>query len=234
MVVSHIGNWELFAPDQSRRLSCKAGAIYQRLGNRLPRRGCAAQTARGSAWSYSSGRKDSARLRSSFATAGRCGVLVDQHAGDAGLWCPFFGRLASTSTLAATLALAHRQRRSCRPPFTPTGVGPLAGRVPSPDRAARARRRAAHRADQRRARTTDATCSRPTGSGCTIDGKRRSRNSCSRPTSAACVCSERTARLSAAVSHASFATSNWLGDAVMSVPAVRAIKRGRPDAHSPS
>src|SRR5262249_49523115 len=25
--------------------------------------------------------------------------------------------------------------------------------------------------------------------------------------------------------------SNWLGDAVMSVPAVRAIKRGRPDAH---
>jgi lipopolysaccharide heptosyltransferase II len=26
-------------------------------------------------------------------------------------------------------------------------------------------------------------------------------------------------------------SSNWLGDAVMSVPAVRAIKRGRPDAH---
>src|SRR5205085_4196511 len=25
--------------------------------------------------------------------------------------------------------------------------------------------------------------------------------------------------------------SNWLGDAIMSVPAVRAIKRGRPDAH---
>src|SRR6185437_11076657 len=26
-------------------------------------------------------------------------------------------------------------------------------------------------------------------------------------------------------------SSNWLGDAVMSVPAVRAIKKGRPDAH---
>src|SRR5262249_56725302 len=26
-------------------------------------------------------------------------------------------------------------------------------------------------------------------------------------------------------------SSNWLGDAVMSVPAVRAIKNGRPDAH---
>ena len=36
---------------------------------------------------------------------GGVGVLVDQHAGDAGLWCPFFRRLASTSTLPATLAL---------------------------------------------------------------------------------------------------------------------------------
>jgi hypothetical protein len=26
-------------------------------------------------------------------------------------------------------------------------------------------------------------------------------------------------------------SSNWLGDAVMSMPAVKAIKRGRPDAH---
>ena len=32
------------------------------------------------------------------------GVLVDQHAGDSGVWTPFFGRLASTSTLAALLA----------------------------------------------------------------------------------------------------------------------------------
>src|SRR3954464_11667519 len=36
---------------------------------------------------------------------GTVGVLVDQHAGDAGVWVPFFGRLASTSSLAAMLAL---------------------------------------------------------------------------------------------------------------------------------
>jgi ADP-heptose:LPS heptosyltransferase len=36
---------------------------------------------------------------------GIVGVLVDQHAGDGGMWTPFFGRLASTSTLAATLAM---------------------------------------------------------------------------------------------------------------------------------
>jgi lipopolysaccharide heptosyltransferase II len=32
-------------------------------------------------------------------------VLVDQHAGDSGVWCPLFGRLASTTTLGALLTL---------------------------------------------------------------------------------------------------------------------------------
>ena len=36
---------------------------------------------------------------------GAVGVLVDQHAGDKGIWCPFFGRLASTTNLAALMAL---------------------------------------------------------------------------------------------------------------------------------
>jgi lipopolysaccharide heptosyltransferase II len=40
-----------------------------------------------------------------FIKEGGClGVLVDQHAGDHGVWCPFFGRLASTTPLAALLA----------------------------------------------------------------------------------------------------------------------------------
>ena len=37
--------------------------------------------------------------------AGLVSVLVDQHAGDGGIWMPLFGRLASTSPLAAMLAL---------------------------------------------------------------------------------------------------------------------------------
>ncbi len=39
---------------------------------------------------------------------GCLGVLVDQHAGDHGIWCPFFGRLASTTPVAAMMA--HRSR----------------------------------------------------------------------------------------------------------------------------
>ncbi|MBB5034654.1 lipopolysaccharide heptosyltransferase II [Prosthecobacter vanneervenii] len=36
---------------------------------------------------------------------GQVGVLVDQHAGDHGIWCPFFDRLASTTTIAALMAI---------------------------------------------------------------------------------------------------------------------------------
>src|SRR5207237_805039 len=35
---------------------------------------------------------------------GGIGILMDQHAGDGGLWTPFFGRLASTTPLPALLA----------------------------------------------------------------------------------------------------------------------------------
>src|SRR5207237_1748157 len=35
---------------------------------------------------------------------GAIGILSDQHAGDHGVWVPFFGRLASTSPLPALLA----------------------------------------------------------------------------------------------------------------------------------
>ena len=37
--------------------------------------------------------------------AGQIGVLVDQHAGDHGLWCPFFGRLSSSTPIAALMAI---------------------------------------------------------------------------------------------------------------------------------
>lgn len=104
MVISHIGNWEMFAQLSPFVFRCKVGTIFQALGN---------------PYIDAEVRRDRARLglelferKEGFVKAcqfmregGAVGVLVDQHAGDAGLWCPFFGRLASTSTLAATLAL---------------------------------------------------------------------------------------------------------------------------------
>jgi heptosyltransferase II len=44
------------------------------------------------------------------------GVLVDQHAGDVGVWCPFFDRLASTTSLPALMAIR------CKAPLIPLAV----------------------------------------------------------------------------------------------------------------
>ncbi|HRJ08260.1 MAG TPA: lipopolysaccharide heptosyltransferase II [Prosthecobacter sp.] len=48
--------------------------------------------------------------------SGCLGVLVDQHAGNQGLWCPFFNRLASTTPVAALMA------QRCRGLMMPVGI----------------------------------------------------------------------------------------------------------------
>jgi lipopolysaccharide heptosyltransferase II len=49
---------------------------------------------------------------------GGLGILVDQHSGASGVWCPFFGRLASTTNLPALLALRTGS------PIVPVGIYP--------------------------------------------------------------------------------------------------------------
>ena len=55
-------------------------------------------------------------LRHLRESQGTLGVLVDQHAGDKGVWCPFFDRLASTTSLPALMAMR------CGTPLLPLGV----------------------------------------------------------------------------------------------------------------
>lgn len=105
-MVSHLGAWELFA-----QLGCilpeySVGAMYQPLRNRYIdahiRKLRAAEQVR-----LFDRRSELMSATAFLREIGSVlGVLVDQHAGDAGLWTPFFGRLTSTSTLAATLS-AH-------------------------------------------------------------------------------------------------------------------------------
>ena len=104
MVISHLGNWELFAQLSPIVFGCKVGTIFQALGN--PHIDAEVRRDRARLGLELFERKEGFTKACQFIrTGGAVGVLVDQHAGDAGLWCPFFGRLASTSTLAATLAL---------------------------------------------------------------------------------------------------------------------------------
>lgn len=103
MVISHIGNWELFAQLGHHAPGSKFGTIYQSLRNPHVDRHVKKTRARFGVVPFD--RKDGFNAPIRFLReGGLVGVLVDQHAGDSGVWAPLFGRLASTSPLAATLA----------------------------------------------------------------------------------------------------------------------------------
>ncbi len=229
MVINHIGSWEMFAQLSPIVFGCPVGTIFQALSNRHI---------------DTEVRRDRARLglqlferKEGFIQAcqfmregGAVGVLVDQHAGDAGQWCPFFGRLASTSTLAATLALrtgawlvpaavyadgVARWRCSILPQMKP--LGQTAEQITVRINQILERQICAQPEDwfwvhnrwkTPRPKFLLSTYKR----GVTLPpGAEPPRN--------------------LQPFRILIRGSNWLGDAIMSVPAVRAIKRGRWDAH---
>jgi lipopolysaccharide heptosyltransferase II len=104
LAINHIGNWELYAQLVFKMPGVKFGTVYQALHNKFiddlvngDRRRLGVQT-----FDRKQGFQSAIAL---LREPGILGVLVDQHAGDGGVWTPFFGRLCSTSPLAATLAL---------------------------------------------------------------------------------------------------------------------------------
>ncbi|MEX1117627.1 MAG: lipopolysaccharide heptosyltransferase II [Terrimicrobiaceae bacterium] len=104
LAINHIGNWELYAQLVFQVPEARFGTVYQALRNPLvdelinrDRRRLGVLT-----FDRKKGFNDAIAL---IREPGVLGVLVDQNAGDGGMWMPFFGRLSSTSTLAAKLAL---------------------------------------------------------------------------------------------------------------------------------
>jgi lipopolysaccharide heptosyltransferase II len=161
-------------------------------------------------------------------SGGGVGVLSDQHAGDHGLWTPFFGRLASTSPLPALLAKRTRAAIIAAGVYT---IGPARWRMVFTERF-----------DQ------------PGGSVAELTSRINEiieqqirvapedwfwvHNRWKTPEPNFLLARyKRGVYLPPGISahdlksfRILIRSSNWLGDAVMSVPAVRAIKNGRPDA----
>jgi len=227
-IVAHLGNWELWAQLFPAVFPCKSGSIFQALSNR---------------YIDAEVRRDRARLglvlfekKEGFIEAcrfmragGAVGVLADQHAGDIGQWSPFFGRLASTTTLPAMLAL--RTGAWIVPAATYT-VGIARWRAVFSPRI----EPLGETAEQITVRINQA-----------IERMIREQpeswfwvhNRWKTPKPNFLLATyKRGVTLAAGEGPQSLQPfrilirgSNWLGDAVMSVPAVRAIKRGRIDAH---
>lgn len=156
-------------------------------------------------------------------------VLIDQHAGDAGIWTPLFRRLASTSVLAGTLASrtkaplvsvaihttgTARWRCQIEPPVEPgeQGVPELTWQL--------------NRTLEKQIEGSPADWfwlhnrwKTPHPKFLGGRGKRGHYLPPERPVGALLPF------------RVVVRSSNWLGDAVMSVPAVVAAKRSRPDLH---
>lgn len=228
LVISHFGNWELFAQICQFLPGYEWSTVYQPLGNRLieahVRR---TRMARG-VQLFS--RKNGFNAPTAFLRAGGAvGVLVDQHAGDGGVWTPFFGRLASTSNLAALLALR-----------TDAALVPIAIQTAAPGRwtvvvSPPVPKVTGEEADALTARLN-----------LVLEGQIRAspadwfwvHNRWKTPRPKFLLTTYRRGiTLPVRVSASDLKpfrilvrSTNWLGDAVMTIPAVQAIARGRPDA----
>jgi heptosyltransferase II len=104
MLISHIGNWELYSHLGERFPEYRFGALYQGLANPFIDRYLRAARMRSGLTLFDRRNQllSSARF---LREGGVLGVLIDQGAGYAGLWTPLFRRLTSSSTLAAILSL---------------------------------------------------------------------------------------------------------------------------------
>ncbi len=228
LVLSHIGSWELAAQLVPHYLPYRIGSPYQSLRNRFIDRDVSRRRARTGAelFDRSEGFSKAIEL---LRSGGLLGVFADQHAGDHGLWTPLFGRLASTSALPGLLAKR-------------TGATVMAAAVHTIG-PARWRMVFTSRLDS----PGDSVNSITWKANATIEQQVRRA-----PEDWLWVHNRwKTPQPNFLLTHYKrgiylppeipaknlkpfrifIRAANWLGDSVISVPAVRAMKAGRPDAH---
>jgi heptosyltransferase II len=225
LLISHIGSWEFCTRLSHFSREQRTATIYQRIRNpHIDRHVREARSRFGvEVFERSDGFGKAIEL---LRSGGAIGILIDQHAGDGGLWTPFFGRLASTTPLPALLArrthakligfAVHtdgfaRWRAVAEPPIENSGESIESLTAHANKISEKQVRRAPedwfwvhNRWKTPRPNFLLAKYKR----GVFLPENTRLKPFC-----------------------ILIRSSNWLGDAVMSVPAVRAIKGGRPDAH---
>jgi lipopolysaccharide heptosyltransferase II len=221
----HMGNWEVLSQVVVSK-GTSGGAMYQPLTNPFldahvlrcrQRTGCRL-------FNRHDGFNGPVRwLRNN----GGVGILVDQHAGDAGQWSPLFGRLASTTNLAALLS------RKTGAPILPVSVvtdapgrwrmiiSPKLDAPPDIELATAALNVALEsniRSSPHDWFWVHNRWKTPNPEFLLAKYRRGITLPPSMPPD------------SLQPFHILVRSPNWLGDACMAVPAVRALKRGRPDA----
>lgn len=225
LAINHIGNWELYAQLVFQVPEAHFGTVYQALHNKLvddlvnrDRRRLGVQT-----FDRKAGFQGALAL---LREPGILGVLVDQHAGNSGVWTPFFNRLCSTSPLSSTLAIRTGAAVIPAAIYT-TGfarwrvvLGPeVAWSADKPEQLTLD----INKALEKQVRVSPADWfwvhnrwKTPLPNFLINEAKRGIYQPPAEPDPAPFRIVVR--------------SPNWLGDAVMAIPTVRAFKRGRPDA----
>ena len=228
-ILSHLGNWEVFSQIWPRFFGyVRNSTVYQKLGNPLIDEHVRKLRARTGVEMFD--RKDGFHKPIELLRAGGIiGILSDQHAGDHGLWVPFFGKIASTTPLPALLAKRTNAALVAIGLYT-EGVARWRITVePALDTRAGSIEALTAKSNE----TIAAQIRRAPEDWFWVHDRwktprpnfllsRYKRGVYLPPNSPA-------ARLKPF--RILIRSSNWLGDSVMGVPAVRAIKQGRPDAH---
>ncbi len=221
MVISHMGNWELLSRVFPAILGCSCGTIFQKLSN--PWMDAAVRTERAKEGLLLFERKEGFHgALSLLRRGGAVGVLADQHAGDPGLWCSFFEKLASTSPLPATMAArTGAVLMACGMDTLPNGRWRLVIGAPfgGPNLSVEEITIAANEAIENQIRRSP-----PDWLWAHNRWKTPSPNFLLSNSRRGCFAKGLKKRFKVVVR-----SPNWLGDAVMSVPAIRSMKRGRPD-----
>jgi heptosyltransferase II len=115
--VCHLSCWEILTQVPSLFPSgSKPGSIYQPLGNPFLDAHVKRRREKRGYTLFDRGEGFAGPMTHVRERRGAIGVLVDQHAGDKGTWCPFFDRLASTTSLPALMSLR------CQAPLLLMGV----------------------------------------------------------------------------------------------------------------
>lgn len=228
LVLSHLGTWELFAQLMPKFVGfVRNASVYQKLGNRFIDdhvRRTRSQTGL-ELFDRQAGFEPVIEL---LRSGGGVGVLSDQHAGDHGLWTPFFRRLASTSPLPALLARRTRAAVIAAGVYT---IGPARWRMVFTERFDQPAASVAYLTSRMNEIIEQQIRVSPEDWFWVHDRWKTPRPNF------LLARYKRGVYLPPGISahdlkpfRILIRSSNWLGDAVMSVPTVRAIKNGRPDA----
>jgi heptosyltransferase-2 len=228
LVLSHLATWELFAPLMPKFVGfVRNASVYQKLGNRFIDTHVRASRSRTGLELFDR-REGFQPVIDLLRSGGGVGILSDQHAGDQGIWTPFFGKLASTSPLPALLAKRSRAGVIAAAVYT-TGAARwrmvFTERFDSPGASIEALTSKINEIIEQQIRQAPEDgfwvhnrWKTPRPNFLLTRYKRGIYLPKDLP-------AEKLKPFRILIR-----SSNWLGDAVMNVPAVRAIKNGRPDA----